>query len=153
MKRIIALLALSLCLLSHAASLTPSEVHAKVVAVAPITGISFGTLSDKSTWTVQYQSAATDAEKIAGQGVLDAITTLPLVREHRSITALEFRNRMTAAERAALKSSTDATVVDWVDQMLYAGRVEIDTEESEAMQAHLVSLGLFTSARIAEIFK
>lgn len=155
MKRIITLLALSLCTLVQAATLTPAEVHAKAAAVAPISGVSLGSLTDKTTWRVQYQDSATDTQKAAAQSVIDAIdlskTSIALV--HKSIATAIFYSRLTTAERSALKASTDATVAAWVDKMPYCSVIDIDTEESEAMQAYLVALGILTETRKNEIFK
>jgi hypothetical protein len=135
--------------------LTASDIHAKLAAVAPIDGISIGSSTDKSTWIIQFQDSATDAQKTAAQAVLDAIdlTDTPLAMAHKSIPVATFYDRLTDAERAALESSEDATVIAWRKKLPYCSIIEIDTEESEAMQSHMVTLGLFTSARIAEIFK
>lgn len=154
MKRILCLLAFAICAALQAYTLTPGEVHAKVAAVAPIDSISFGSLTDKTTWTIQYQSTATDAQKTAAQAVIDGIdlTATPMATAHKSITTADFYSRLTSAERAAIKASTDATVAAWVDKLPYCKQIDIDTQESATMQAYLVTLGLFTSARIAEIF-
>lgn len=155
MKRIIALLVLSLCAIVQAATLTPAEIHAKVSAAAPISGVSLGSLTDKTTWSVKYQDSATDEQKAAAQAIIDAINLAktPIALAHKSITTAVFYSRLTTSERAALKASTDETVAAWVDRMPYCQTVDIDTEESEALQSYLVTLGIITENRKAEIFK
>ena len=112
-----------------------------------------GNLADKSTWSYIPTAEATEEQKAAAQAVIDSITALPLVESHKSMTALEFYKRLTDAEVSALDASTDAVVSAWRARLPYCQMIETDTEESLAMQDYLVSIGLFTSERIAEIFK
>lgn len=48
-----------------------SVIHEAVAAVAPIDGVSIGTLSDKQTWTVCFKEEATTEERAAAQTVID----------------------------------------------------------------------------------
>lgn len=134
------------------ASFTMNDLAVKIAAACPGARlIRCGSWSDKTTWDVEYPAAATDEQRAAAQAVIDA-APVPLVMAHKSMTALEFYNRLTDEEVSALDASTDATVSAWRSRLPYCQTIEIDTEESLAMQVHLVSIGLFTSERIAEIF-
>ncbi len=136
---------------------TCNEIFAKVrSAAASVERISFTSWADKSTWRVEFQDSATDEERAAAQAVIDAIdlTATPLAMEHKSVLLPVFQARLTEAERTALESSSDARVSEWRRTLAYGCTVvEVDTEESEAMQAYLVTLGLFTAERVSEIFK
>jgi len=52
--------------------LIPAQVTEAVGAVAPITGMAFGDLDDKSTWACSFKDEATDAQRLAAQAVIDA---------------------------------------------------------------------------------
>ena len=43
-----------------------------VQAVCPVRGVSIGDPADKSTWRIHFATEATDAQKNAARGVLDA---------------------------------------------------------------------------------
>ena len=133
-------------------SLTPSGLHDKIAALALIDGISFSDLSDKSTWTVQYQTTATDAQKTAAQAVIDA-ATIPLVMSHRQWTPYEFYQKFTADERKALKASTDATVDEFRTDISLYQIVYPDSDEMATAMAYLVNIGIITDARKIEILK
>lgn len=45
-------------------------LHAKVAAVASIVGVSLGRVDDKSTWRIDFDPRATDAERRAAQSVI-----------------------------------------------------------------------------------
>ncbi len=46
------------------------QLHDAIAAVCPIDGISTGVWTDKTTWRVDYQASATDAQKQAAQTVV-----------------------------------------------------------------------------------
>jgi hypothetical protein len=48
-----------------------SDLHNKIQAVAPIDGVSVGIVSDKSTWRINFQPAATSLQRAAAQTVID----------------------------------------------------------------------------------
>lgn len=47
-----------------------NKLNAKISAVCPIDSISIGDESDKTTWRIDFQSSATDAQKTAAQDIL-----------------------------------------------------------------------------------
>lgn len=152
MKRILAILFLAFCSALSAASLTPAELHEQVAAVAPITGLDFGSLSDKSTWTVQFKAEATDAQKQAAQAVIDAAPA-PIVTQHKIVSPYEFYKRFTSAEKAALLASTDANVVEFRQDMQLYQIVILDGQECETAMNYLVQLGILTADRKAAILQ
>ena len=48
-----------------------TDLHAAVVSVCPIDGISIGKFSDRSTWSIGFSKDATIQQKAAAQAVLD----------------------------------------------------------------------------------
>lgn len=46
------------------------ELHNAISAVCPIVGVSIGRRNDKSTWSIEYADAATNAQKAAAQQVM-----------------------------------------------------------------------------------
>lgn len=47
-----------------------SELHAAVAAVAPIQGVSIGRRTDKATWRIDFEDAATESERQAAAAVM-----------------------------------------------------------------------------------
>ena len=60
-------------------------VDAKVAAIAPIEGVSLGSYTDKSTWTVTFKSEATQAQKDAAA---DAIVAFDIEAEEALLEAV-----------------------------------------------------------------
>jgi hypothetical protein len=58
--------------MADAAFLVNTALHAKVAAVAPIVGVSVGSVDDKATWRIDFDPKATDAQRKAAQAVIDA---------------------------------------------------------------------------------
>jgi hypothetical protein len=133
---------------------TPSEIHKKIAAVAPLISVSMGSWADKSTWTIEYTATASDDEKAAAQAMIDALDLVatPIAMAHRSMSTPDFFDSLTEEELAAIEDSTNAQIIRWRKKLPLCSVVEIDSEESEALQALLISLGLLSSERIAEIF-
>lgn len=46
------------------------DLHDKIAAVCPIIGVSVGISTDKTTWRIDYDLAATDQQKTAAQAVV-----------------------------------------------------------------------------------
>jgi hypothetical protein len=59
-------------------------IHEKVVAVAPIVGVSLGSWTDKAKWHVVFKAEATDAEKTAAA---TAITDFDIAAEEAILEA------------------------------------------------------------------
>src|SRR5215813_12143813 len=56
--------------------LTPSQmmqIYDTIAIIAPIIGISFADMNDKSTWKVEFASTATDEQRAAAQAVIDKL--------------------------------------------------------------------------------
>ncbi|WP_321495645.1 hypothetical protein [uncultured Desulfobacter sp.] len=73
------------------------------------------------------------------------------VSDSSQLTILEFRNRFTFAEKVALKSSTDAGVQVFIDDLSVAQYVDLSDENLIAGMGYLVDQGLITEARSTEI--
>lgn len=48
-------------------------LHTEIAKVCPTVGCLVGVEDDRTTWTFQPSEGATDAEKVAGQNVIDTI--------------------------------------------------------------------------------
>lgn len=48
------------------------RIHDLILNIAPIDGISIGNWEDKSTWRIDFESAATSDQKIAAQTALES---------------------------------------------------------------------------------
>jgi hypothetical protein len=68
-------------------------LHAKIAVVAPIAGISFGRFDDKSTWRIDFDPRATDAQRKAAQSV---IVFFDVVKEQGLLEREEVRNQKAA---------------------------------------------------------
>lgn len=71
----------------------------------------------------------------------------------RAVSAFEFRRRLTAAERIAVRASADPLVVDFVDLLDHAPQVVLDPPDADVVAglAYLVAQGLLAPGRPAEI--
>lgn len=47
------------------------KIHDAIAAICPIKGISIGSFSDKATWSLVFDQAATDAQKQAAQAAIN----------------------------------------------------------------------------------
>ena len=88
------------------------SLHQAVAAVCPIVGVSIGDPGNRATWAVDFDSAATAAQKTAAQSVVqnftktkpplvDAIDVLVfkvLLNHENRIRALENKATITAAQ-------------------------------------------------------
>ena len=83
----------------------PEKLHNDVVAVCPLTGISLGDETDKSTWRVNFKPEATDQQKADAQAVIDAF----------DIAAWEEAQASEAQRQAGVKAS--AYVTQWDDAL------------------------------------
>ena len=87
----IAVLVLAVVPLSSAADSLAQRLHAQIAAVAPIEGVSIGTLNDKTTWRIDFLPTATAAQKAAARAVLAAFDPTP-VKEPVALTTDEVLN-------------------------------------------------------------
>jgi hypothetical protein len=90
--------------------MTPEQLlrlDKELAAVAPIDGVAVGVVGDRSTWRIDFQPQATDAEKAAAQAVLMAFDVSVVVYEISKLTVID---RLAAASKfdaalAALKTN------------------------------------------------
>ncbi|MFB6449060.1 hypothetical protein [Bradyrhizobium tunisiense] len=62
--------------------ITASDIHAEIAKVCPIRGVSIGKLTDKETWIVDFDPAASASQRDAAQSAIRAIdVSLPIVRD------------------------------------------------------------------------
>lgn len=69
----------------------------------------------------------------------------------RALSRLEFLRRFTAAERIAIRASTDPVVEDMMALQDAAEYIDIDDADTQAGLQYLASVGLLTPGRAAEI--
>ena len=58
-----------------------SDLHAKISAVAPILDVSIGRNNDPSTWRVDFDPSATDAQRLAANAVVAAFNPSALTAQ------------------------------------------------------------------------
>lgn len=90
-----------------------SSLDAAVRAVAPIIGISMGSRDDKSTWRIDFAPAATQAQRTAAQGVINAFDAAAI--DLAEVTEATARDALGADVRAdavftALQAATPADI-------------------------------------------
>ena len=124
-------------------------LHAAIAAVCPILGVSVGDPTDHTAWRIDFDPAATDAQRQAAQQLVagwtgPAATPAP-------VTFLGFLALFTAAEQAAIVATTDprirlfclmaagATFVNLMDPRVIAGAQLLE------------SLGLLRAGRAAQV--
>jgi len=113
--------------------------------------LTVGKPDDKSTWSLAFPEGATDDQKTAAQSVFDAAEA-PLDRTpERTWTPYEFYQKLTSLEKAALVSSTDAIIQEFVRDMQLYQVVRPDSEECLMAMAYLVSAGVITEERKNQI--
>lgn len=76
---------------------------------------------------------------------------VPAAQGAKTYTPLEFLRRFTMQERAAIRSSSDAIVQDFMYLLDRASEVVTDDPDTINGLSYLVSLGLMTDARATEV--
>lgn len=78
---------------------------------------------------------------------------VPAPPARRIIPPLEFLQRFTAAERAAIRAAATASpeLADWIDQARFAREIELDAPTTAAGLDALVAGGLLTAERRAAV--
>ena len=93
-----------------------AALHKFLAAVCSIRGVSVGDPSDEATWRIDFDPAATDAQRQAAQAALQAFDpNAPVVPQE--VTALQARRALRAAGlydtvKAAVEAATDPDVRD-----------------------------------------
>ena len=93
-----------------------AALHKSLAAVCSIQGVSVGDPSDKATWRIDFDPAATDAQRQAAQAALQAFDpSAPVVPQE--VTALQARRALRAAGlydtvKAAVEAAPDPDVRD-----------------------------------------
>jgi hypothetical protein len=83
----------------------------------------------------------------------DGNAFVPAPPARRIIPPLEFLQRFTAAERAAIRAAAAASpdLADWIDQARFAREIELDGPATAAGLDALVAAGLLTAERRAAV--
>lgn len=94
------------------------KIHSSILAVCPISGVSIGSYLDKSTWRIDFSSAATPAQKLAAQSVIDSFDAAGEIAKDNA-QQLADSNDTAAAKAdgavAAFLSMTPAQAAAWVE--------------------------------------
>jgi len=130
--------------------MNPGKLYNAVAAVCPINGISIGDKNDKTTWTFNALETATDEQIAAAQAVIDN-ADLSILDDPVYYSPREFKNKFTLSEQDAILSSTDPQVKRiWLD-LVTASVIDIEDEDTISGVMYLVTIGLLTESRKAEI--
>lgn len=128
------------------------RLHTMISAICPIHGVSVGDSANKTTWRIDYDSSATDAQKTAAQ---NAVTSFNVLAPSTVITSIAFMDRFTDDERkatwaAAAKDVTGA-LGDGLTQGQVNGYVDLDSPILKGWLNALVTAGALTSDRATAI--
>jgi len=126
------------------------KLHNAIAAVCPIHGVSVGDGENKTTWTISFKDEATNEEKAAAHAVIDA-ADLSILDEPETYTPYEFLQRFTLEEQTAIEASTDIGVKLFLRKLSSVSVVIPDFQDTIDGMNYLVSKGLITEARKAEI--
>jgi len=98
------------------------KLHERLAGVAPIEGVSIGTLEDKQTWKVEFANAATQNHRNAAKAVIDGWTDADwegtpaerrsgrlerIVGLHQRILALQREQSQNPTQAAQLQAKVD----------------------------------------------
>lgn len=151
MKKPFCLFALFAGLFAQAQDLTKLDTQLKTAC--PCTGVSIGSLTDKTTWRVDFLPGTTDAQKAAAQAVITAADPASIFLPPRVWTPYQFFQKFTDAEAAAVMASTDTTVKKFVMSMQLYQVVYPDDPACKAALDYIVSLGILTVDRETAILQ
>ena len=86
-------------------------LNERILSVCPITGVSLGTRTDKTTWRIDFKPEATPVQRTAAQAVVDAFD---VAAEEQKLKAAEQAKN---TKKAALLSQPNksVTVQDLLD--------------------------------------
>jgi len=122
-----------------------------IAEVSPITSCSIGKADDRSTWTWEPGSEATQAQIDAGNNV---IATIP-IETPTTLAVADWIGRFTNAEyRAATAQTwrqTAGNAKNW-DVVAFAGSIKMSKKNVTTLKTSLVTDGILTQARADEIF-
>lgn len=87
------------------------RVHAGIAAVCPIQGVSIGRRNDKRTWRIDFDDAATDAQKDAARAALQSFN---VAASDAQAAQDEIREKRIQARMRTLAEKIDAdpTILD-----------------------------------------
>lgn len=98
-------------------SANTTRMHDAVAAVCPILGISFGSLSDKKTWRINFAPDATPAQMRAAQEAVDALDVLappvPQAVTPRQARLALLQAGLLDAVEAKIKTQDRASQIGW----------------------------------------
>jgi hypothetical protein len=126
-------------------------------AGVPIDGVSLYR-NDVGDWDIaatriSFKAAVTDEQRAEARAILDAFDPAS-VRPPRRVDFEDALQRLTQPEWSALRSALNANVrLDlWFRRAMARGSVDLNDPEVEQAFAAVVEAGLFTRARLAELF-
>jgi hypothetical protein len=128
-----------------------ATLHDAIAEVSPITSCSVGKADDRSTWTWEPGTGATQPQIDAGNNV---IATIP-INTPTTLAVAEWIGRFTNAEyRAATATTwrqTAGNAKNW-DVVAFAGSINMGKKNTTTLKTSLVTDGILTQARADEIF-
>lgn len=109
--------------------------------------------TDRARWRIAFTEAATDEDRAAAQAVLDAFDPAT-VREPVMRAFGDALERLTPDEYAALHAAKaqNLTLARFYDRAVSQGTIDMAADDTRAALAMVVQAGLFTEARLAELF-
>jgi hypothetical protein len=81
---------------------TTAELHSSIAAICPIRGVSVGDWNDRRTWRVDFDPAATAAQRAAAQSVMDTFDPVGQSRDELIASDADYAdllNRLRADQR------------------------------------------------------
>jgi len=102
---------------------------------------------DKTLYRIDYLPEATEAQRAQGQTILDNF----ILQKSETCTPLDFLDRFTPEEIAAINASSNIYAVVFRTSLLAAQKIELDNPRTESGMNKLVDIGLLSEARRNEI--
>lgn len=125
-------------------------LHTALAASCPIDGVSVGDWTKvATTTTVWYSPSSTAIQKTVCQGII-ASYVVP-ADPPKAMAFIDFLNLFTAAEQAAIVNAADSNVKLFVLQAAGQGTISFIDPRLKAGLDYLVSQGLLTVVREAQI--
>jgi hypothetical protein len=122
-------------------------------AGVPIDGISLRRIDDKSTWRVDFKSNATQAQRDQVTAIIEAFDP-ETVRPPRRVDFEDALDRLTDPEWVALDAACRNSVrlARWYERAKTRGSIDLEDPEVKTALGVIVDSGLFTVARLFELF-
>ncbi|OQA77153.1 MAG: hypothetical protein BWY31_04532 [Lentisphaerae bacterium ADurb.Bin242] len=102
---------------------------------------------DKGRYCIDYLPDASEAQREQGQAILDNF----ILQKSETCTPLDFLDRFTPEEIAAINASSNIFAVVFRTSLLAAQKIELDNPRTASGMNKLVEIGLLSEARRTEI--